>query len=195
MIIHLLWEYRLNRVICTSTVVSLSHFSQRLDPQEISHFRSGIFLQCCCLPIPHLSAISTCLFSKWCFVISIHIIQIPSYIFMGSSEIGEKCEGGQGRLSTPTSLVMEIIQCNIWIAIFMQQMRAREAVGGKGAARVLIGSRPHLPTEFSTKISCSQLKLSKQYVRVWVHIITERCQETEPGARHPQASHSQRSGT
>lgn len=31
----------------------------------------------------------------------------------------KKCEGGQQRLSTPTSLVREIIQSNNWIAIFM----------------------------------------------------------------------------
>lgn len=47
----------------------------------------------------------------------------------------EECEGGQRRLSTPTSLVMEIIQCNIWIAIFLQQMRMSRAErkwGGEG---------------------------------------------------------------
>ena len=82
----------------------------------------------------------------------------------------EECEGGQRRLSTPTSLVMEIIECNIWIAIFMLQMReSNRDRGEKEAVRVLIGSRPHLPTKFSSKISFSQLKFSKQYE--CVHII------------------------
>ena len=59
----------------------------------------------------------------------------------------------------------------------MLQMReSNRDRGEKEAVRVLIGSRPHLPTKFSSKISFSQLKFSKQYE--CVHIIGGCCQET-----------------
>lgn len=74
---------------------------------------------------------------------------------------GEKCEGGQQRLSTPTSLVTEIIQCNIWIAIFMQQMRAskRDKERERSSEGFNLPLCPHLPDKIS-KIICSQFKFS-----------------------------------
>lgn len=83
---------------------------------------------------------------------------------------GEKCEGGQQRLPTPTSLVMEITQSSIWIAIFMQQMRVSKRDVGWGGAGGWGGegfNLPHLRDKISFKIKVSLNSLADSYSYPW----------------------------
>lgn len=84
----------------------------------------------CHFRVPLFPFLSACLSSNWCFVSSHYSnVFINIYVVFRDRE-EEDCEGGQQSLSTPTSLVMELIQCNKWIAIFWaaneRQLRERE---------------------------------------------------------------------
>lgn len=69
---------------------------------------------------------------------------------------GEKCEGGQQRLPTPTSLVTEITQSSIWIAILCSKWEwAKETWSGGGGWGDEGFNLPHLQDKISSKIEVS----------------------------------------
>ena len=88
-------------------------------PRGDSHLRPERFLDLC--RFSFLTSLLLPVFSSRYDILSFQFTLFKCimniYGRLWDSKEGEKCEGGQWRLSTPTSLVMEITQCNIWIVI------------------------------------------------------------------------------